>query len=107
MAIADDAIIYNPGKITLGSHTTVSTQAYLCGATHDYNDAAFPMYWAPIHVGAYAWICARATVQWGTVVGTGAVLALGAIATKDLDPWSVYAGIPARKIKQRNHNGRC
>lgn len=105
VAIADEAVIYNPEHISLGSHSTISQQAYLCGATHDPNHPAFPFVAAPIKIGAYAWICARATVQSGVHVAEGAVLGLGAVATKDLEPWSIYVGIPARKIKNRTHNG--
>jgi putative colanic acid biosynthesis acetyltransferase WcaF len=101
VAIADDAVIYNPAPITLGSHAIISQEAYLCGATHDYDDPAFPLRSFPISVGAHAWVCARATVQPGVSMGDGAVLALGAIATRDLEQWSVYAGVPARKIKDR------
>jgi putative colanic acid biosynthesis acetyltransferase WcaF len=79
----------------------VSQQAYLCGATHDYRDPAFPMIWAPITIGRYAWICARATVQSGVTVGEGAVLGLGSVTARDLEPWTVYAGVPAQKIKAR------
>ena len=101
VAIADDAEIYNPAPVTLRSHCIVSQRAYLCGASHDYNDPAFPMVWMPITVGRYAWIGARAVVQMGVTVGDGAILGLGAIATCDLEPWTVYAGVPARKIKER------
>ena len=101
VAIADEAIIYNPSLIYLASHSIVSQQAYLCGATHDYNDATFRLVSAPIRIGAYAWICARATVHPGVIVAEGAVLGLGAIATRNLEAWSVNAGVPARKIKDR------
>jgi putative colanic acid biosynthesis acetyltransferase WcaF len=99
--IGDEAIIYNPKRVILGSHSIISQQAYLCGATHDYEDPAFPLIASPISVGPYAWICARATVQSGVSVGEGAVLALGSIATRDLQPWTVYAGAPARRVKSR------
>ena len=99
--IADEAIVYNPERIELGSHAIVSQQAYLCGATHDYQDPDFPLIAFPIQIGAYAWVCARATVQPGVSVGEGAVLALGAVAACDLEPWTVYGGVPARKIKAR------
>jgi putative colanic acid biosynthesis acetyltransferase WcaF len=99
--IGDEAVVYNPEHIALGSHAIVSQQAYLCGATHDYEDPAFPLVAFPISVGAYAWICARATVQPGVSVGVGAILALGSVATRDLEPWGVYAGVPARKVKSR------
>jgi putative colanic acid biosynthesis acetyltransferase WcaF len=103
VAIADEANIYNPDKVYLGSHCIISQAAYLCGASHDYESAAFPLISAPITVGPYAWICARATLQMGVTVGEGAILGLGAVATKDLEPWFVYAGIPARKIKRREN----
>jgi putative colanic acid biosynthesis acetyltransferase WcaF len=99
--IADEAIVYNPERIELGSHAIVSQQAYLCGATHDYEDPNFPLVALPISIGPYAWVCARATVQSGVRVGEGAVLALGSVATRDLQRWTVYGGIPARKIKMR------
>ena len=50
---------------------------------------------------AYAWICARASVAPGVQVGDGAVLGLGSVATRDLEPWTVYAGAPATKVKER------
>jgi putative colanic acid biosynthesis acetyltransferase WcaF len=101
VGIADGAEIYNPSPVVLGDFAIISQQAYLCGATHDLHDPTFPMISAPIRVGEYAWICARATVQMGLTVGPGAILALGAIATHDLEPWSIYAGVPARRIKSR------
>jgi putative colanic acid biosynthesis acetyltransferase WcaF len=99
--IADEAIVYNPSPITLGSHAIVSQQAYLCGATHAYDEPGFPLVSYPMSLGDHVWICARATVQPGISVGEGAVLALGSVATGDLQPWTVYGGVPARKIKMR------
>jgi putative colanic acid biosynthesis acetyltransferase WcaF len=103
VAIADGAIIYNPSLVTLGSHATISQEAYICGATHAYDDPAFPLLAFPIAVCDHAWVCARATVQPGVQVGEGAVLALGSVATRDLEPWTVYGGVPARKLKHRLH----
>lgn len=99
--IADEAIVYNPAPVVLGSHAVVSQQAYLCGAGHDVDDPEFPMISRPIRIGDYAWVAARATVQAGVVVGEGAVLGLGGVATKDLSPWTVYAGSPARPLRAR------
>jgi putative colanic acid biosynthesis acetyltransferase WcaF len=99
--IAEDALIYNPAPLHMGSHAIVSQQAYICGATHDYEDPAFPLIAFPVTLGAYSWVCARATVQPNVNVGEGAVLGLASVATRDLEPWTVYAGIPARRIKAR------
>lgn len=103
-AIADEAVIYNAAKVSLGSHAIVSQQAYLCTATHDFDDPAFPMIVSPICLGSYSWICARACVLPGVDVGDGAVLGLASVASRDLEPLQVYAGNPARRIKQRRRN---
>ena len=103
--IADGAVVYNPAIIRLGSHAIVSQDAYLCGATHDYEDPAFPLISSSIVLGDNSWICARATVQPGVTVGDGAVLALGSVATKNLDAWTVYGGVPARRLKAREFRG--
>jgi putative colanic acid biosynthesis acetyltransferase WcaF len=99
--VADGAVIYNPKPIRLGSHVVVSQEAYLCGASHDYNNPAFPVISEEIHIEGHAWICARAVVQMGVRVGEGAVLALGSICAKDLEAWTVYAGVPAKALKKR------
>jgi putative colanic acid biosynthesis acetyltransferase WcaF len=97
----DGAEIYNPAPITLGSHAILSQDAYVCGATHDYDDPAFPLIAYAMNIGAYAWVCARASVAPGVSIGDGAVLALGSVATRSLDEWTVYAGVPAVKVKER------
>jgi putative colanic acid biosynthesis acetyltransferase WcaF len=97
----DGAEIYNPAPVTFGSHAILSQDAYVCGATHDYNDPGFPLIAFAMSLGPYAWICARASVAPGVNVGEGAVLGLGSVATRNLEPWAVYAGVPAMKMKER------
>jgi putative colanic acid biosynthesis acetyltransferase WcaF len=97
----DGVEIYNPAPVTLGSHAILSQEAYVCAATHDYDDPAFPLIAYAMNIGSYAWICARASVAPGVNVGEGAVLGLGSVATRSLDAWTVYAGVPAVKVKER------
>ena len=99
----DGAEIYNPSPMHFGSHVIVSQEAYLCGATHDFNDPRFPLLAYTMRFGAYSWICARASVGPGVNVGEGAVLGLASVATRDLEPWGVYAGSPAVKVKDRTN----
>lgn len=106
VSAAAGAEIYNPSPIHLDSHVILSQDSYLCGATHDYNDPAFPLTAYTMHLGAYAWVCARASVAPGVNLGEGAVLGLQSVATQDLKPWTIYAGSPAVEIKPRlQHNG--
>lgn len=108
VAVGDGAEIYNPAPVRLGSHAILSQNAYLCGATHEFDDPAFPLLAYAMEVGPYAWVCARACVAPGVNVGEGAVLGLASVATRDLEPWGVYAGSPAAKVKERKrvHQGR-
>jgi putative colanic acid biosynthesis acetyltransferase WcaF len=99
---ADGAEIYNPAPIRFGSHAILSQEAFVCGATHDYDSPAFPLLAYTMEIGAYAWVCARASVGPGVNIGEGAVLGLGSVATRDLESWTIYAGVPAIKIKLRN-----
>ena len=101
LAVADGAEIYNPAPMHFGSHAIISQGAYLCGATHDYDRADFPLLAYRMRFGAFCWICARAIVSPGVSAAEGSVLGLGSIATRDLEPWGVYAGVPARRIKER------
>jgi putative colanic acid biosynthesis acetyltransferase WcaF len=101
-SVADDAVIYNAAEVHLGYYAIVSQQAYVCTATHDINDPAFPMITAPVSLGRYAWVCARACVLPGVTIHDGAVLGLGALASRDLEPWKVYAGNPARVVGSRS-----
>ena len=97
----DGAEIYNPAPVHLGSHAILSQNSYICGAAYDFDDLALPLRTYYMEVGAYAWICARASICPGVRVGEGAVLGLGSTATCYLEPWGVYAGTPAVKVKDR------
>ena len=101
VAAADGVEIYNPSPMELASHVILSQGAFLCGATHDYNDPAFPLLAYRMTIDRYAWICARAMVGPGVHVGEGAVLGLGAVATRDLEAWTVYGGNPAAALRSR------
>jgi putative colanic acid biosynthesis acetyltransferase WcaF len=104
VAAANGVEIYNPSLIELGSHVILSQDSYLCGATHDYNDPAFPLLAYRMTIAPYAWICARAVVAPGVQVAEGAVLGLASVATRDLESWTVYSGHPAQAIRQRQPN---
>lgn len=102
VGVGDDAELYNPSLLTIGSHAVISQGAYVCGATHLYNEPSFRLVSYPMRIGAYSWVCAKAIVSPGVNVGDGAILAMASLATKDLEPFGVYAGMPARKVKDRD-----
>jgi putative colanic acid biosynthesis acetyltransferase WcaF len=100
-AVGEDALVYNLGLVTLGEKVTISHRAHLCAGTHDYTQADLPLLKPPITVKDQAWICADAFVGPGVTVGEGAVVGARAVVTRDVDPWTVVVGNPARFIKKR------
>jgi len=99
--IGPNVEVYNPGGIILMSHSIISQSAYLCGATHDYNTIDFTYIKKQIIIEPFAWICSRSIVLPGVTCKEGSVLGAGSVTSKDLEPWSVYTGSPAIKVKDR------
>ena len=95
------AICYSTAPIHIGSQATVSQYSYLCSATHDYEDKNFTLYSLPITVGEQAWIAADVFVGPGVSIGEGTVVGARASVYKDLPPWKVCVGNPAKPVKDR------
>jgi len=101
-----DVTCYNMDRIELGARATVSQGAHLCTGTHDVDDADFQLVTKPITVCANGWIAAEAFVGPGVIVGEGAVLGARAVTFRHLDPWTIYAGNPARELRRRFEQDR-
>jgi putative colanic acid biosynthesis acetyltransferase WcaF len=97
-ALGDHTIIYALGKIVIGSRATISQGAHLCAGTHDIGDPTRPLLTPPITIGTDAWICADAFVGPDVVVGEGAIVGARAVAMKDVPPYAIVVGNPARQI---------
>lgn len=105
-AVGDGAILYSLGLISIGRRASVSQYAHLCAGSHDYLRRDLELVKAPITVGAEAWICADAFVGPGVAIGDGAIVAARAVATKDVPPYVIIVGNPARVMKTRPPVGR-
>ena len=93
--------IYCVDRVTIGNNAIISDGAYLCTAEHDITDRGFQLQTKPITIGDCAWIAARAIVLPGVTIGEGAVVAAGAVVTRDVPAWTVVAGSPAKVVKKR------
>ena len=100
--LGDRVDCYNVAPIILGAGVIISQDACLCAATHDYESPAFTLQPKPIVIGKGAWVCARAFIGPGVSVGRFAVVGACAVVTKDVPPFSVVAGNPAKFIKWRD-----
>lgn len=99
--LAPEVDCYNVDKIKIGAHTTISQKTYLCGASHNINQINNPLIHAPIIIKDQVWIGAGVYVGMGVTVGQGAVLGAKACVYKDVDPWTIVGGNPAKFIKSR------
>ena len=99
--LASDVDCYNVAPITIGANSTVSQGAYLCTASHDITDPLNPLVTKPIVIEDQAWVAAGAFVGMGVTIGQGAVVGARAAVFKDVEPWTVVGGNPAKFIKRR------
>ena len=86
--------------MTLGDGCLVGHNVVFATLNHDVDPARRAvMYPAPIVVGRDVWIGSNATILRGVTIGDGAIIAAGAVVTKDVPPRTVVGGIPARPIR--------
>ena len=100
--LGENIWIDNLDKVEINDHSCISQGAMLLCGNHDYSNVNFSLITKPIILKAGSWICASAIVCPGVTIGSHAVLSIGSVATKDLDPYSIYQGNPASKIRKRN-----
>lgn len=95
------AVIDARGQIIIGNCVSISQQVSLVTGSHDIYKPTFPLLRNSIVIDDYVWIGFRATILGGVHIGKGAVICSGAIVTKDIEAFGIYAGIPAKKIGER------
>jgi acetyltransferase-like isoleucine patch superfamily enzyme len=104
--LALDVVITTQGGVTIGSRTLIGYRSQLLSANHNIPpipdricDAGHEK--KPITIGCDVWIGAGCIVVAGVNIGDGAVIAGGSVVTKDIQAFSVAAGVPAKVIRLR------
>lgn len=97
-------IIDSRGGIEIGSGISISHRVMLITGGHDVQAADFREENLPIKIGDHVWIGAGATILKGVEIGEGAVVAAGAVVTRDVPPFAIVGGVPAKQIGLRNNN---
>lgn len=99
--IANNAILYCQGKISIGKRSVISQGAHLVAGSHDYTKPGFPLFTKPIKIGDHVWIAAEAFIHPGIVIGEGSVIGARSVVTKNMPSWMVCAGFPCDPLKER------
>lgn len=115
--LGDDVVIgagcrlmaYPQAPITIDDHVMLAPEVLMTAVGHRFDPErdAPPIFhttgaYGPIRVRAHVWIGARATLLPGVEVGEGAIVAAGAVVHRDVPPWTVVGGVPARVLKPRD-----
>jgi acetyltransferase-like isoleucine patch superfamily enzyme len=96
-----DVTLDGRGRLDIGRHVSISEGVKILTAGHDIDAADFRLTLAPVRVRDWVWIGANALVMPGVTLGEGAVVGAGSVVTRDVAPYTVVAGSPARFVRSR------
>lgn len=87
--------------INIGNHVNFSTEVWIWTMQHDHSDPFFKTIGGPVVIEDYAWISCRTIILPGVTIGKGAVVSAGAVVTKNVAPYEIVGGVPAKVIGTR------
>lgn len=106
--IGQNAFLDGRDKLIIGKFVDIASDVMIYNSEHDVNSQDFSVITAPVEIGDYVFIGPRAIILPGVKIGKGAIVAAGAVVTKDVPEFAIVGGIPAkiigeRKIKDLNY----
>jgi len=101
--IGEGVVLDGRDKLSIGNHVDIASEVMIYNSEHDVNDPNFLAKNAPVTIEDYVFIGPRAIILPGVRIEKGAVVAAGAIVTKDVPPFSIAGGIPAKIIGERKN----
>lgn len=100
--IGTNAFLDGRAPLTIGNHSSLASDVMIYNDEHNIHDPNYGNSFGPVTIGNYVFIGPRAIILPTVKIGDGAVIAAGAVVTKDVPPFEVWGGIPAKKIGDRN-----
>ncbi|MDV7187794.1 DapH/DapD/GlmU-related protein [Lutibacter sp. TH_r2] len=103
-----DFIVYP--KVEIGKYTMLANNVSIIGGDHEYSKVGVPIIFSgrgalnKTSIGKDVWIGAYSKIMTGVTIGDGAIIAMGSVVTKNVEPFAIYGGVPAVKIKDRFSN---
>ncbi len=104
--IGDNCFLDGRQGITFGENVNVGSHVSIYTRQHDIDSPDFAEIGAPVVVGSYAWIASHSVILPGVTIGEGAVVAAGSVVPRDVPPYTLVGGNPARVIRERQRELR-
>jgi acetyltransferase-like isoleucine patch superfamily enzyme len=94
------------GRIHIGNYVRIASHAIIIAGNHRFDEVEQPIYkqgveFAPITIEDDVWIAGRVNITAGVTIGRGSVIGGGSVVTRDIPPYSVAVGVPAKVIRRR------
>ncbi|MDD5147106.1 MAG: DapH/DapD/GlmU-related protein [Candidatus Daviesbacteria bacterium] len=99
--LGDNIFLDGRDKLIIGNHTDIASGVMILNSEHDINSEDFHAISSPVEIGDYVFIGPRAIILPGVKIGKGAVVAAGAVVTKDVGEFQIVGGVPAEVIGER------
>jgi maltose O-acetyltransferase len=100
--VGDHCFLDGRAPLKIGDHVSIASQVLIYNSEHDINSPDFTAREEPVEIGDYVFIGPRAIILPGVKIGKAAVVAAGAVVTKDVPQFSVVAGVPAKEVAKRS-----
>jgi len=102
--VGHKAILDASMGLTIGKNVNLSTGAWIWTLQHDVQDPMFGLTGGAVIIKDYAWVSCRTVILPGVTIGEGAIIAAGAVVTKDVPDYAIVGGVPATVMGTRNNN---
>jgi acetyltransferase-like isoleucine patch superfamily enzyme len=99
-----ECVLDSRGELSIGSRVNISPYVQIYTAEHNANSSDFSESLSSVKIGDYVWISTRSTILPGVTLGEGAIVAAGAVVTKDVPAYTIVGGVPAKVIGTRSSN---
>jgi maltose O-acetyltransferase len=101
--IGQDCFLDGRAPLIIGDHVDIASQVLIYNDEHNIHDQDFANSFGSVNISDYVFIGPRAIILPGVNIGSGAVVAAGAVVTKDIPSFEIWGGVPAKKIGDRTH----